>query len=133
MLQGKGLGFFLWLLGEKVFGSFLGNVKDSKMDFLGCLPCESSALGMCGGSEPASELVLCCLQKQGLEGIWVGFLPYIWQHGLKINLLKQQIKFGFLKTVILNRSPGGKQPGPCCSSHPCPASLLPYKTTIMCL
>lgn len=103
--RGKG---FLRLLGEKVLGSFLGNIKDSEMDFLGCLPCESSALGMCRGfraSLRAGSLL------PPTAGLWAGFLPYIWQHGLKMNLLKQQIKFGFFKTVILNRSPRGKQPG----------------------
>lgn len=45
-------------------------------------------------SQP-SKLVLCCLENQGFEQIWAGFLPYIWQHGLKINLLKKQIEFVF--------------------------------------
>lgn len=64
MLQGK--GFFLWLLGEKGFGSFLGNVKDSKMDFLGCLPCESSALGMCRGFRASPQAGSLLPPKAGL-------------------------------------------------------------------
>lgn len=46
MLEGKD---FYGFWGRKCLALFLGNRKDSKMDFLGCLPCESSALGMCRG------------------------------------------------------------------------------------
>lgn len=61
---GKG---FLWLLGEKVFGSFLGNTKGSKMDFLGCLPCESSALGMCRGFRASLRAGSLLPRKAGLR------------------------------------------------------------------
>jgi len=43
-------------------------------------------------SQPA-KLVLSCLENQGFEPLWAGFLPDSWQHRLKINLLKKQIKF----------------------------------------